>query len=72
MPSPALLAASKSTRSEASVRAEWRERFIQKQLAGLKALGLSGESLAREEKLLRGGLSATTIAGLTGAPPHVV
>ena len=72
MPSPALLAASKSTRSEACVRAEWRERFIQKQLAGLKALGLSQEALAREEKLLRGGISPATIRDLTGTPPHVV
>ena len=72
MPSPALIAASKSTRTEASVRAEWRERFIQKQLAGLKALGLSQEALAREEKLLRTGASPATIARLTGAATHVV
>lgn len=72
MPSPALEAALKSTRSEASARAAWRERFIQKQLAGLRDLGLCAEALAREEKLLRGGFSAAGIARLAGAAPDVV
>ena len=72
MPSPALIAASKSTRTDACVLAAWLERFIQKQLAGLKALGLSQEALAREEKLLRTGASPASIARLAGAAPHVV
>lgn len=73
MSSPAIEAASKSTRSEAEVRAQWRERFIQNQLAGLHALGLSPEHLAREEKLLRGGFSATArLAGVLGPPRDVV
>jgi hypothetical protein len=36
-------------------RTEWRERFIRRQLAALRDLGLSPEALAREEALLRGG-----------------
>lgn len=49
-------------------RAQWRENFIQKQLAGLKALGLSDAALAREEALLRGGFAAGTV----GRPCDVV
>ena len=63
MPSPRLEAASHSTRSEAQMR---REHFIQRQLAGLRALGLSEDALKREEKLLRGGLLAQTVFGPDG------
>lgn len=60
MPSPRLGAASHSTRSEDQVR---REHFIQKQIAGLRALGLNEDALKREEKLPRGGLLAQTLFG---------
>jgi hypothetical protein len=63
MPSPRLEAASRSARSENQVR---REHFIQKQIAGLRALGLSEDALKREEKLLRGGLLAQTMFGPDG------
>jgi hypothetical protein len=63
MSSPRLEAASRSTRSETQVR---REHFIQRQLAGLRTLGLSEDALKREEKLLRGGLLAQTVFGPDG------
>jgi hypothetical protein len=48
-------------RSQDTVRAEWRERFIQRQIAGLRGLGLSPAALAREEALLRGGFAAGAV-----------
>jgi hypothetical protein len=49
-------------------RAAWRERFIQKQIAGLRTLGLGEAALRREEKLPRGGFALTgRLAGRT--PP---
>jgi hypothetical protein len=70
MPSPRLEAAANSSRSEESVRAAWRERFIQRQLAGLAELGLSKDALAREEALLRGGFAAgKAFAGLPDRAP---
>ena len=42
-------------------RAQWREAFIRRQLAALKELGLSPQTLAREEALLRGGFAATSL-----------
>jgi hypothetical protein len=49
-----------------AARAAWRENFIRRQLAGLRALGLSDETLRREEALLRGGFAAG--AHLAGPP----
>jgi hypothetical protein len=43
--------------SNVITRAEWRERFVQRQLAALRDLGLSPDALAREESLLRGGFA---------------
>jgi hypothetical protein len=43
------------------LRAEWRERFIRRQLDALGELGLSQEALAREEALLRGGFAAGAV-----------
>jgi len=44
-----------------SRRRQRREDFIARQLAGLRALGLSEAALAREDALLRGGLAGTDI-----------
>ena len=49
------------SRSETSIRRQRREDFIARQLAGLRALGLSEAALAREDALLRGGLAGTDI-----------
>ena len=63
MPSPRLEAASRSTRSETQMR---REHFIQKQIAGLRALGFGEDALKRGETLLRGGLLAQSVFGPDG------
>ncbi len=61
MPSPQLEAAAARSRSETAIRRQRREDFIARQLAGLRALGLSEAALAREDALLRGGLAGTDI-----------
>jgi hypothetical protein len=67
MPQPEAAA---SIRSESLVRTQWRERFITRQLAGLRELGLSEAALAREEALLRGGFAAGAVfAGAPDRPP---
>lgn len=48
-------------RSESEARAQWREKFIQRQIAGLRAAGLSESELEREIILLRGGFTVTDI-----------
>ncbi len=62
MPSPYL---DLPLRSEARAR---RDAFIARQLCGLRQLGFSADTLAREEQLLRGGaVTADGFAALLAA-----